>query len=54
MTCDSENRELTEDELNLVSGGTILALGHPAEPFHPPEPCYPSGPLVPPPGFQLG
>ena len=42
---DSENRELTEDELNLVSGGTILALGHPPEPCHPPQPCYPQQPF---------
>jgi hypothetical protein len=50
-----ENRELTADELNYVTGGTILVLGHLPEPCHPPGPCYPQGPLLPPgPCFQLG
>jgi hypothetical protein len=48
------DRELTADELNLVTGGTILALGHPAEPFHPPEPCFPTRPILPLPVFQVG
>jgi hypothetical protein len=43
-----ENRELTADELNLVTGGTILVLGRPPQPCHPPGPCYPNGPPVPP------
>jgi hypothetical protein len=51
-----ENRELTADELNYVTGGTILALGHPPEPCHPPQPCFtPPEPFHPPgPCFQLG
>jgi hypothetical protein len=48
LNTKEENRELTADELSLVTGGTILALGHPPEPSHPSQSRIPTGLLVPP------